>query len=192
MDLSREQRGKSADFSASERVRFRLRLASRKGIEPKSPTTIDFRVFRRALPWTNHNKIHQKSIRRRVRSSFGQKIASGGAEKARSNIRYCKRFIESIRRYFFSKTLWVRSPYGYLAVFSLACPCCAPFQNAEKAAYFLFTRFGAFLFLTLPPHCQKPASHPFAWRRLAPLACPFRRRKNGLLPFHTLRRVSFF
>ena len=62
---------------------------------------------------TNHNKIHQKSIRRRVRSSFGQKIASGGAEKARSNIRYCKRFIESIRRYFFSKTLWVRFPYGY-------------------------------------------------------------------------------
>ena len=48
-----------------------------------------------------------------MRSSFGQKIASGGAEKARSNIRYCKRFIESIRRYFFSKTLWVRFPYGY-------------------------------------------------------------------------------
>ena len=32
MDLSREQRGKSAAFSASERVRFRLRLATVKEV----------------------------------------------------------------------------------------------------------------------------------------------------------------
>ena len=82
MDLSREQRGKSAAFSASERVRFRLRLANQEKKKPPSQKSgreagVLFGYGYLKGSFQLGNAIGAKKL-----SLVGKKIALGTAEGA--------------------------------------------------------------------------------------------------------------